>query len=179
MAVKVVHVSDLTGRHGDKSDFADLEVRHPDFRESIHLEVLQDEVESLLKSAARVVQLDYTAPGARSSQRLFVLVEDFNALARDQDMKAILMGALTAVHAERGRAARDGQKTPRTGGVGRGRINYASMEHAGEPHRGLITEAEKELVRNNLEAVNERLSRAGLRTISAADPKMRERYGLS
>jgi hypothetical protein len=177
VAVKVVHLSDLTGRHGDKSEFADLEVRHPDFREPIHLEVLPSEVESLLKSGTRVVQIDYTAPGARSSERYFVLVDDFNALAGDGDMKAILMEALTAAHAERGRAARDGQKTAHAG-AGRGKVNYATLEHAGEPHRGRITDAEKTFVRDNLESVNARLSRAGLRTIDPADPKMKERYGL-
>jgi len=62
VAVKVVHLSDLTGRQGDESEFADLEVRHPDFREPIHLEALPSEIESLLKSAARVVQVDYPRP---------------------------------------------------------------------------------------------------------------------
>jgi hypothetical protein len=125
-----------------------------------------------------VVQVDYTAPGARSPQRLYVLPDDFNALAGKGDMKAILMEAITAVHAERGRAARDGRKTTRAGGTTRGKVNYASLEHAGEPHRGRITEAEKELVRNNLKAVNERLARDGRRTIDPKDSEMRERYGL-
>ncbi len=178
MAVKVVHLSDLTGRQGDKSEFADLEVRHPDFREPIHLEVLPSEVESLLKSATRMVQVDYTAPGARSSERLFVLVDDFNALAGDRDMKAILMEALTAAHAERVQVAGDGRKTTQAGGAHRSKVNYATLDHAGEPHRGKITETEQELVRNNLAAVNERLARTGLRTIDPADPKMQERYGL-
>jgi hypothetical protein len=177
VAVKVVHLSDLTGRHGEKSEFADLEVRHPDFREPIHLEVLPSEVEPLLKSATRVVQVDYTAPGARV-ERLFVLVEDFDALAGDRDMNGILMEALTAVHAERGRASRGGQKAASTNAAGRGKVNYASLKHAGDPHRGRITEAEKELVRNHLEAVNERLAREGKRTIDPADPELRERYGL-
>jgi len=178
VAVKVVHVSDLTGREGDKSEFADLEVRHPDFRESIQLEALPSEIEGLLKFAARVVQIDYTAPGAHSPQRLFVPVDDFNAAAGDKDMKAILMEALTAAHAERARAAGDGRKTTRPGAAGRAKVNYASLEHAGEPHRGLITEAEKELVRRNLETVNARLSRNGMRTIDPADPKIKERYGI-
>jgi hypothetical protein len=125
-----------------------------------------------------VVQVDYTAPGARSSERLFIPVDDFNALAGDRDIKAILMEALTAAHAERGRAARDGQKTPRTGGAVRTKINYASLDHAGEPHRGRITEAEKDFVRAHLEAVNKRLAKEGKRTIDPADPKMQERYGL-
>ncbi len=178
VAVKVVYLSDLTGRHGDKSEFGDMEVRHPDFREPIHLEVLPSEIESLLKSATRVVQVDYSAPGARASQRLFVLVDDFDAVAGDRDMKAILMEALTAMHAERARAAGDGRKTARAGGAGQGKVNYATLEHAGEPHRGKITEAERNLVRGNLEQINARLAAAGMRTIDPADPKMRERYGL-
>jgi hypothetical protein len=178
VAVKVVHLSDLSGRQGDESEFVDLEVRHPDFRGPIRLEVLPSEVEGLFKSAARVVQVDYTAPGARSSERLFVLVDDFNALAGDQDMKAVLMEAVAAAHADRGRAAGEGQKTTRAGGAGRGKVNYASLGHAGEPHRGRITEAEKALVRNNLDAVNERLAGEGKRTIDPADPELRERYGI-
>jgi hypothetical protein len=59
------------------------------------------------------------------------------------------------------------------------RIDYTSSEHAGEPHRGRITDAEKEYVRNNLEEVNARLERDGYRTIDPNDPKMAERYGLS
>jgi hypothetical protein len=178
VAVKVVHVSDLTGREGDKSEFADLEVRHPDFRESIQLEALPSEIEGLLKFAARVVQIDYTAPGVHSPQRLFVPVDDFNAAAGDKDMKAILMEALTAAHAERARAAGDGRKTTRPGAAGRAKVNYATLKHAGERHRGRITEAEKELVRNNLDAVNERLAGEGKRTIDSGDPELRERYGL-
>ncbi|HEY5986970.1 MAG TPA: hypothetical protein VIV12_11430 [Streptosporangiaceae bacterium] len=178
MAVKVVHLSDLTGRQGEENEFAHLVVRHPDFREPIRLEVLPPEVEGLLKSAARLVQVDYIAPGARSAERLVVLADDFNALAGDKDMKAILMEALVAGHAERGRAAGDGRKTTRAGGARRTRINYATLEHAGEAHRGRITEAEQAFVRNNLEAVNERLAREGKRTIDPADPKMRDRYGL-
>lgn len=178
VAVKVVHLSDLTGQHGDKSEFGELVVRHPDFREPIQLEVLPPEIEGLLKSEARVVQVDYTAPGARSPQHLIVSVDDFNALAGDRDMSAILMEALVATHAERGQAAGDGRKTTRAGGAGRGKVNYASLEHAGEPHRGRITDAEKELVRSNLEAVNERLARDGMRKIDPSDPTMRERYGL-
>jgi len=178
VAVKVVHLSDLTGRHGDENEFGELVVQHPDFREPIQLEVLPPEIERLLKSPAQVVQLDYTAPGARSSERLFVLVDEFNALSGDRDMKAILMEALATTHAERARAAGDGRKTTHAGAAGRAKANYATLVHAGEPHRGRITEAEKELVRNNLDAVNERLAGEGKRTIDPGDPDLRERYGL-
>jgi len=177
VAVKVVHLSDLTDRRGEEGEFGSLMVQHPDFREPIRLSVLPPEVEGLLKSAAQVVQLDYTAPGARASQRLFVLLDDFNAAAGDRDMKAILMEAVASSHAERGRVASDGQPS-RGGGARRTKVNYATLDHAGEPHRGRITEAEKAFVSNNLKAVNARLAREDKRTIDPADPKMRERYGL-
>jgi hypothetical protein len=178
VAVKVVHVSDLTGQQGDEGEFGSLEVQHPDLREPIRLEVLPSEVEGRLKSAERMVELKYTAPGARSPERLLVTLEDFNALAGDQDMKAILMAAVSEAHTERGRGAAPSRRTTRVGGAGRIKVNYATLEHAGEPHRGRITDAEKELVRNNLDAINERLARAGKRTIDPADPELRERYGL-
>jgi hypothetical protein len=177
VAVKVVHVSDLTGQQGDEKEFGSLEVHHPDFREPIRLEVLPNEVEGRLKSADRMVEVNYTAPGARSPERWIVSLDDFNALAgdSDRDMKAILMEAVAAAHAERGRAAGDGRKTTR---AGRSKTNYASLEHAGEPHRGRITDAEKEIVRGNLDQVNKRLAAEDLRTIDPSDPAMRERYGL-
>ncbi len=179
MAVKVVHVSDLTGQQGDENQFGSLEVHHPDFREPIRLEVLPAEVEGRLKSAKRMVEVNYTAPGARSPERWIVSLDDFNALADgDRDMKAILMEAVAATHADRGRAAGNGRKTTRAGDAGRPKTNYASLEHAGAPHRGRITEAEKEIVREHLEEVNKRLAAEGLRTIDPSDPTMRERYGL-
>ena len=58
------------------------------------------------------------------------------------------------------------------------KINYASPEHAGDPHRGRATEREKEYVRAHLSEVNARLTRDGLRTIDPQDPKMAQRYGL-
>ena len=67
----------------------------------------------------------------------------------------------------------------RTTGERGERINYASPEHAGNPHRGRVTEAEREYVRTHLGEVNARLQAQGLRTIDPADSKMQERYGVS
>ena len=52
------------------------------------------------------------------------------------------------------------------------------MEHAGKPHRGKTTDAEKEIVRTNLDQINERLERDGLRTIKLDDAEMVAHYGL-
>ena len=53
-----------------------------------------------------------------------------------------------------------------------------TLEHAGKPHRGKITEAEKETLRKNLPAVNERLKHDGIRTIDLNNPEHVTRYGL-
>ena len=58
------------------------------------------------------------------------------------------------------------------------KLDYATLEHAGKPHRGKTTDAEKEIIRNNLDKINERLEREGSRTISLDDPEMVARYGL-
>ena len=54
----------------------------------------------------------------------------------------------------------------------------AVPEHAGKPHKGKTTEAEKRLVREHLDEINERLAAQNLRTISLTDPEHVERYGL-
>jgi hypothetical protein len=59
-----------------------------------------------------------------------------------------------------------------------GRVNYASLEHAGEPHKGKTTDAEKQLVRDHFEEINDRLVAQGLRTISLTEPDHVDRYGL-
>ncbi len=176
MATKVVHVSDLSGREADENQLGRLVVlEHPDIAEPAHLEVLPDEVANL-QSAERLVRLEYYPPGTRKPETLTVPADQFNALAKDEEMRAILVRAITSAHQQRGQTA----AATRTAGsrAARGKVNYASLEHAGEPHRGRITDAEKQLVREHLEEVNERLAAEGLRTIDPSDPTMRERYGL-
>jgi hypothetical protein len=52
------------------------------------------------------------------------------------------------------------------------------VAHAGNPHKGRITDAEKQLVRERFDEINERLAKQGIRTISLADREHVERYGL-
>jgi transposase-like protein len=60
--------------------------------------------------------------------------------------------------------------------AGEGQLRHAGT--CGEPHRGRITDAEKELVRANLDKVNKRLRESGKREIDPKDPEMKQRYGL-
>jgi hypothetical protein len=108
---------------------------------------------------------------------MVVSLDDFNLLAGAGVMESAIQDALIAKHRSRPRSGGGGGSAS-TGRSGRGKVNYATLEHAGEPHRGRITEAEKELVRKNLDQVNKRLRDAGLREIDPSDQAMRDRYGL-
>jgi hypothetical protein len=178
MAVKVVHVSDISGKEADEQSLGRLVVHeHPEYADlPVTLEVLPEEVENL-QSASRFVTVEWIAPGARKGDRMVVSLDDFNLLAGPGVMESAIQDALISKHRSRPRAT--GASGSASGGrSGRGKVNYATLEHAGEPHRGRITEAEKELVRKNLDQINRRLRESGLREIDPSDHAMRDRYGL-
>jgi hypothetical protein len=179
MAVKVVRVSDLSDRQAEQSEFGKLIIhQHPDFAQRITLDVLPDEIGELPESET-YVEIEFVQPGDSSGQRATLTVEQFNKLGGSKDMRAILQQALEEQRqpgAQEAPAPRRGRRGAATSG--RSKVNYATLEHAGEPHRGRITDAEKELVRNNLDKVNKRLREAGKREIDPNDPTMKERYGL-
>jgi hypothetical protein len=180
MAVKTVRVSDLSERQANESEFAKLIVRqHPDFAQVITLDVLPDEIGELPESET-YVELEFVQPGDSSGQRATLTVDQFNKLGGSKDMKAILTRALEEQR-QPGAQEAPSPRRRRTRSApipSRSKTNYASLEHAGEPHRGRITDAEKELVRGNLDKINKRLREAGMREIDPHDPTMKERYGL-
>jgi hypothetical protein len=177
VATKVVHVSDLSGKQADEGEFGKLIVHeHPKYDGPITLEVLPDEIGELPEDEA-YVRIEYIEPGSRSGRRAILSVERFNQLASSGEMNTILMEAV-AQHQGRGQQEAPPRRARGAGRAARGKVNYASLEHAGEPHRGRITDAEKELVRNNLDKVNKRLRDAGLREIDPNDATMKDRYGL-
>src|SRR3712207_7833149 len=93
-------------------------------------------------------------------------------------MATVLQNALS--EQERQGKRRGGRRGRRRAGERRAqRIDYSSPEYAGLPHRGRITDAEKEYVRNNLEEVNRRRQREGHGIIDPNDPRMARKYGLS
>ncbi len=179
MAVKVVHVSDISGKEADEQSLGQLVVHeHPEYADlPVTLEVLPEEVESL-QGASRFVTVEWIAPGARRGERMVVSLDDFNLLAGAGVMESAVQDALIAKHRSRPRSGGGGGSSSPGGRSGRGKVNYATLEHAGEPHRGRITEAEKELVRKNLDQINRRLRESGLREIDPNDQAMRDRYGL-
>jgi len=93
----------------------------------------------------------------------------FDKLATQSSMAELLTAA---------RPVRRSARSSSTGGSRGDRLDYATREHAGKPHKGKITDTEKQLVRDHLDEINERLAGQGLRTISLTDPEHVERYGL-
>ena len=170
MGQKTVRFSDLTGQLIMRDDaLARIVVHeHPDLGEGpVEIEALADEAEAIEKSALRVVVADLYFPDDDEPQRVAMEADAFDKLATERPMNEILA------------AARPTRRSPRNGGASRGdRVNYATLEHAGAPHRGKVTDAEQMLVREHLDEINERLAAQGQRTISLDDPEHVERYGL-
>jgi hypothetical protein len=181
MATKTVKVSDLTGEEiGGEENLARLVVEeHPNFPDSVTLEVLPDEVEDKLPEEQNYVRVTYFPPSENGGEgrSLVLSVEEFNSLSTDFDMETVLENALREQQEREGR--RRGRRGRRAAGERRARVDYSSPDHAGEPHRGRITDAEKEYVQENLDEVNARLERDGHRPIDRNDPDMAERYGLT
>jgi hypothetical protein len=181
MATKTIKVSDLTGTEiGSEENLAHIVVEeHPGLTESVTLEVLPEEVEGKLPEEQNYVRLTYYPPtDSREVPRSLVLpVEEFNALSRADDMGEVLQNALAEQHEREGR--RRGRRGRWAAGERRPRKDYTSPEHAGEPHRGRVTDAEKAYVREHLEEVNRRLYEKGMREINPNDPRMAQRYGLT
>jgi len=171
---KTVRFSDLSGQLITQDDaLARIVVHeHPELGDSpVEFEALTDEVMVIEKSALRVAVVELRLPGEDEPRRVTVEAEAFDRLATDRPMNELLITARPV------RPARRGAKSPVT--TRDGRPNYGTLEHAGEPHKGKITEAERQLVRDHLEEINERLVSQGLRTISLTDPEHVERYGLT
>jgi hypothetical protein len=179
MATKTIKVSDLTGAEiREEENLARIVVEeHPTLSEPVTLEVLPEEVEEKLPEVEGYVRISYhpSSAGGGEPQEFVITLEEFNSLSTEFDIEAVLESALRTQHEEEGR--RRGRRRRGRGG-GRPRVDYTSPEHAGEPHRGRITDEEKQYVRENLNSVNARLREQGMREIDPSDPQMAERYDL-
>jgi hypothetical protein len=167
---KTVRFSDLSGQliMGDDAPARVVICEHPELADSpVEIEILPDEATAIEEAAVQVAVLDLYFPGDDQPRRVAMDVDAFDQLATDKPIGELLAAARPA------RRARSAASAARDA-----RISYATLEHAGKPHKGRATDAEKQLVREHLDDINERLSAQGLRTISLADPDHVERYGL-
>src|SRR5512135_1030161 len=147
MADRIVKVSDLTGEIIDEEHLARLVVEgYGDLQGGqITLDVRPEEIEEEIPEDGDLVVLSYYPPGAASGRRFFMERTDFEKLSQTGEMAEILEDARRAQKEQEERTRR-GRRRTRTTQPGSEKTDYASPEHAGEPHRGRATEREKEYV---------------------------------
>jgi hypothetical protein len=170
---KTVRFSDLSGAIITQDDaLARIVIReHPGLGDSpVEIEVLTDEARAIEKAALPVAVVDLYLPDDDEPHRVAMDAGSFDMLATDKAMSELLVSARPAR-----RSLRTSPASPARGD----RVSYASMEQAGKPHKGRVTDAEKQLVCAHFDEINERLAGQGLRTISLADREHVERYSLA
>lgn len=169
MGQKIVRFSDLSGRIvGDDELVRIVVTQHPALEGGpVEIEASPDELADIEQQALDVVSFDVHLPD--QPPRTFVMeVAAFDKLASDDPMDVVLKAAKKSY-----------AKPARAKSTGEPKVNYGSMEHAGKPHKGRITDAEKQIVRDHLAGINERLAAEGLRTIDLTDPEHVSRYELA
>jgi hypothetical protein len=172
MAQRLVRFSDLTNKIINDDEVVRIVIeQHPALQNGpVELEAAADEIEAIRTSVLNVVSLKLYSGDGSAPETVTMEVEAFDKLAGHTDMADVLCKAQPAYPP---------RKTAKpTAASTADKLDYASLEHAGKPHRGKTTDAEKEIVRNNLDKINERLERDGLRTIRLDDAEMVARYGL-
>jgi hypothetical protein len=169
---KTVRFSDLSGQliTDDEAPARIVVSEHPGLPDGpVEIEALTAEATGIEKAGGQAALVDLYFPGDEQPRRVVLAVAEFDKLATDRPMSEILASARPARRSSRSGTATASRED---------RTNYATIEHAGKPHKGKTTDAEKRLVRENLGEINERLAAQNLRTISLADPEHVERYGL-
>ncbi|MEV4630110.1 hypothetical protein AB0J90_28005 [Micromonospora sp. NPDC049523] len=170
MGRKTVHVSDFSGKvlQSDDEVVRVVVLEHPDLVAGpVQLEARSVEVESIDDASLDVAVVEiYDSHGGGEPRRVVLTASEFDALATDVPMAQLLKTA------ERIKPARAAKKTAAD------RLDYATLEHAGKPHRGKTTEEEAQLVREHLDEINKRLADEGIRQIDPADPEHAARYGF-
>jgi hypothetical protein len=171
MGQKTVRFSDLSEQLIiDDSALVRIVVHeHPELDgQPVEIEAHLGEVQAITDAAMEVAVIDLYVGGEAEPRRVTVEAAAFDKLATSRPMAEVIIAAPPARRVTKPRAAASGGE----------KVDYSTVEHAGRPHKGKTTEAEKQLVREHLGEVNKRLAAEGLRTIDVNDPDHVERYGL-
>jgi hypothetical protein len=170
---KMVKFSDLSGEFIPEDDaLARIVIHeHPELGGGpVEIEVLADEALAVEQAAVAVAIVELHLPGADEPRRVAMELDAFDQLATDKPMGELLVGA---------RPARRSVKASATSSPRPDRSGYGTLDTAGRPHKGKVTDAERQLVRDHFDEINQRLAADGQRAISLTDPEHVERYGLA
>ncbi|GAA2991920.1 hypothetical protein [Kitasatospora sp. NPDC057738] len=172
MGQKIIRFSDLTGRHAenDRDLVRVVVLQHPDLTDGpVEIDALAGELGEVRELTLDLVTIELHHPDRAEPQTVVMEAETFNRLASAAPMAEVLRGARPAARAAASATALAGNRE---------RVNYASLEHAGRPHKGRTTDAEKQVVQQHLDEINERLAAEGVRTIDPDNAEHVTRYGL-
>ncbi len=171
MGQKIIDVSDLSGMTfmPDDQRVRVVVLEHPHLPgHPVQLEALLTEVTPALDAALSVARVEVHMPGENGPRVMILEADDFDALAKDTPMTELLKAAPAA------KASKRPAQTPAGTGT-----DYGTLEHAGRPHRGRVTDAEAQIVRGHLAEVNTRLAGEGHRQIDPGNPTDAGRYGFA
>jgi hypothetical protein len=172
MGQKTVRFSDLSEQliTEDSALVRIVVHEHPELDgQAVEIEAHVDEARVITDAALEVAVVDIYTVGEAEPRRVTLDAAVFDKLATARPMSELLIAAPPARRAPK----------PRTVATAGGeRPDYGTLQHAGKPHKGKTTDAEKQLVREHLAEINKRLAADGLRTIDLTDPGHVERYGL-
>jgi hypothetical protein len=171
MGKKTVHVSDFSGKvlQPDDEVVRVVVLEHPDLMAGpVQLDGRPVEIESIDDAALDIAVVEiYDNHGGGEPRRVVLTAGEFDALATDVPMAQLLKTA------ERIRPTKATKRTSAD------RPDYATLDHAGKPHRGRTTDEEAALVREHLDDINKRLADEGIRQIDPTDAEHAARYGFT
>lgn len=172
MGQRSMRFSDLSGKFTETEEdiIRIVVIEHPKLSDGVprQLDALKGELDGIEEKALKnVVRFELHRPGEDTPISLVMEAHEFDALATDAPMAEALKHAVPLV-----------ERRGTTGGSST-KVDYSDPAFAGNPKRGKVSDAEKQTVRANLAAINERLKQEGHRLIDVNDPAIRDRYGLA
>jgi hypothetical protein len=184
MGQKTIVYSDISQVDIDEAKHARVIVQHPDMPFPVELDVTTEEAEKFQNTALRLVNVTVHAPDqpvrevtieTRTLDKLFDNVDFDKVLEGGRKAQGYRDDGAGTTYEQRRRSARQTSAPAAPRGD---RVNYASLDHCGQLHKGRVAPEEARLVRENQERASQnRYAQTG-KDINWDDPVERKRYSL-
>jgi hypothetical protein len=183
MAKKVVIVSDLSGN--EVPDDEQVEVRvleFPELSQPVKLDASKTETDRLKLEGTQLALLELVTSDGQV-ERLAISADTLTRAVRGDIME--VMANAEGIYKPALQPEPQPEEPKRRGRRPRGeaapggeKIDYTSVEYAGRVKRGIVSDGEKQTVREHFDEVNRNLEAAGQRTLDLSDIAIVERYSL-